>query len=65
MKNSITFGCAMALMSLTLATSPSHVAAQQSTSGVTVMTPDVVADYEPIRPDADFIKRAVECLWIF
>ena len=59
MKKFITFGCAMAVVSLTLAASPSHVAAQQSTSSVTVMTPDVVADYEPIRPDADFIKRVV------
>ena len=59
MKKFITFGCAMSVMSLTLTALPSPVAAQQSTSSVTVMTPDVVANYEPIRPDADFIKRVV------
>jgi uncharacterized protein len=59
MKKLITFGCAMSVMSLTLTASPSPVAAQQSTSSVTVMTPDVVANYEPIRPDADFTKRVV------
>ena len=55
MKKSITFGCALGVMSVALAASP----AQQSTPGITVMTPDVVASYDLIRPDADFIKRVV------
>ena len=59
MNKMMTFGCATAVMSLTLAGSPSQVAAQQSTSNVTAMTPDVVANYEALRPDADFIKRVV------
>jgi uncharacterized protein len=59
MNKMMTFGCATAVMSLTLAGSPSQVAAQQSTSNVTAMTPDVVSSYEALRPDADFIKRVV------
>ena len=59
MNKSITFGCATALLSLALLAPPSRVAAQQSTSGITVMTPDVVASYESLRPEADFVKRVV------
>ena len=59
MKNLLILGCATGLMSLTLAATPSPVTAQQSTSSITAMTPDVVASYDEIRPDADFIKRAV------
>ena len=54
MRTLITFGCTLGVMSAALAASP---AAQQSTPGITAMTPDVVARYEPIRPDADFIRR--------
>jgi len=46
-------------MSAVLAASPARPVPQQPTPGITVMTPDVVASYDPIRPDADFIKRVV------
>ncbi len=31
----------------------------QTPARVTAMTPDVVASYDPVRPDADFVKRVV------
>ena len=57
MKKSIISGCAMLVMSVTLAAAPTQPAAQPSTSGIGPMAPDVVAKYDSIRPDADFIKR--------
>src|SRR5258705_5098809 len=44
---------ALATLSLILSTSP--LAAQPAP--VTPMTPDVVASYDQVRPEADFIKR--------
>ena len=59
MKKIVTFGCALGVMSAALAAAPAQPAAQQSTQGIGAMTPDVVASYDPIRADADFIKRVV------
>ena len=33
------------------------LAAAPAPQPVTPMTPDVVASYDPVRPDADFVKR--------
>jgi putative CocE/NonD family hydrolase len=40
-----------------MATSVTLTASAQVTPEVTPMTPDVVASYEPVRPEADFIRR--------
>ena len=39
------------------------LAAAPAPQRVTPMTPDVVASYNPVLPEADFIKRADECLY--
>ena len=59
MKKLLTLGCAAASASLSLLIAPTQAAAPQSPAAVTVMTPDVVATYDSIRPDADYIKRVV------
>jgi putative CocE/NonD family hydrolase len=45
----------IALATLSLILSTSALAAQPAP--VTPMTPDVVASYDPVRPEADFVKR--------
>jgi uncharacterized protein len=57
MKKSIIFTCALGVLGVALAAATPQQAAQQSTPGITAMTPDVIASYDPIRPDADFIRR--------
>ena len=59
MKKLLTLGCAAASASLSLLISPTQAATPQSPATVTVMTPDVVASYDSVRPDADYIKRVV------
>jgi uncharacterized protein len=56
MKHLLTLGCATAFVSLSPLASQAQAAAQ---SKITVMTPDVVASYDSVRPDADFIRRVV------
>jgi putative CocE/NonD family hydrolase len=53
MKSRAKLTCAMSLMaaSATLAVTP------QAIPEITPMTPDVVSNYEQVRPEADFIKR--------
>ena len=58
------FGCATGCLSLLLLGAPATQAATaasvpQGTAApkVTPMTPDVVASYDSVRPDADYIKR--------
>ena len=51
--------CATRLLSL-VAASPALADAPQAIPEVTPMTPDVVASYDQVRPQADFIKRVVE-----
>jgi uncharacterized protein len=45
------------VLSWVMATSVTLTASAQVTPEVTPMTPDVVASYEPVRPEADFIRR--------
>ena len=64
MKYLLTLGCAAASASLSLLISQAQAATPpattpQSPAPVTVMTPDVVATYDAVRPDADYIKRVV------
>jgi uncharacterized protein len=53
MRIPLAHACAMALS----IASQAELAAAQSPPAVTAMTPDVVASYDIIRPEADFIKR--------
>ncbi len=55
MKNHLAPRHSMALL-LSLA-SASALAAQQAPPAVTPMTPDVITDYDSVRPEADYIKR--------
>ena len=57
MKQLITFACTLGVVAVAFAAPPAQQAAQQSTPGIAAMAPDVVASYEPTRPDADFIRR--------
>ena len=51
--------CATVFLSLLLVASTSLAAAPDGTARVTPMTPDVVASYDKVRPQADYIKRVV------
>ena len=52
------FACLAPILAVLLMTSSSVMAADPAPGAlVTPMTPDFVASYDPIRPDADFIKR--------
>ena len=61
----LAIACAVTLASMAMASpmapaDPPHPAATPPLiPAITPMTPDVVADYEPVRPEADFIKRVV------
>jgi len=46
-------------IALSLATAPVFAAPEATPAPVTAMTPDVVASYDDVRPDADYIKRVV------
>src|SRR6478736_7282114 len=50
---------AVALATFTLSWTARPVLAATQIAPVTPMTPDVVASYDKIRPDADFIRRVV------
>jgi putative CocE/NonD family hydrolase len=51
---------AAAALALSVASSPAAAApARASSTAITPMTPDVVASYEGIRPDADYVRREV------
>ncbi len=49
--------CTTALLASLFASATTVAAAPQAASEVTPMTPDVTTGYEPVRPEADFIKR--------
>src|SRR6516225_6549317 len=50
---------ALATLALSLTTLAATAAAQTAPAPVTPMTPDVVASYDRVRPDADYIRRVV------
>ncbi len=59
MKHLLTLGCAAALVSLSPLVSLTQAATPPAQSKIPVMAPDVVAHYDSVRPDADFIRRVV------
>src|SRR5271169_2861239 len=59
MKSSLTSSWVMALWGLVLLVSVTLATAQQTLHELTPMTPDGVATYNEIRPEADYIKRVV------
>jgi uncharacterized protein len=60
MKDLLTLGCTSAFLSLLLGTAQTWAATPPAaSSNVTPMTPDMVASYDSIRPQADYIKRVV------
>ncbi len=59
MKDLRTLGCATTLLALLWGASAAPAATSPAAPNVTPMTPDVVASYDRVRPDADFIKRVV------
>jgi putative CocE/NonD family hydrolase len=59
MDSPLTLLRAMTCLLVAMATSPVRALPPEATSEVTPMTPDVVANYDAIREEADFVKRAV------
>jgi putative CocE/NonD family hydrolase len=51
--------CAAALLTLLTAAWTIPAAMPQTAAEITPMTPDVVASYDAVRPDADYLKRVV------
>ena len=59
MKGLPLLSCAAIFWSLMCASSMAVCAVTQGTPAVTPMTADVVASYDAVRPEADFVKRVV------
>ena len=51
--------CMAAVMSVAPRASRAQSATRAAGEPVTAMTPDVVKDYDPVLPDADYVKRVV------
>ncbi len=58
MKNPLILACLTALSSV-VAVSPAYPDAAPQSTTLTPMTPDVLAGYDPVRPEANFLKRTV------
>jgi putative CocE/NonD family hydrolase len=59
MNHPLTLGCATAFLSLLLGSPQTHAATPAATPRATPMTPDVVATYDSVRLEADYVKRVV------
>ncbi|HEY6927784.1 MAG TPA: hypothetical protein VI653_30190, partial [Steroidobacteraceae bacterium] len=55
----LTLGGATVSLSLLLGAAVTQAAAPAAATKITPMTPDDVATYETVRPQADYIKRVV------
>jgi uncharacterized protein len=59
MKHMLTVACAAACLTLLPGSPRTRAATSQAAPHVTPMTPDVVASYDSVRPEADYVKRVV------